>query len=362
MPALHRRNAKLGPRGTSSTRTSTESMESGTGRVPLTDRDFLEPYKQTPHPSQKAGNLSLPKSSRNNLFGLYTKSEVPERYQSSEEESSSSPEEEADSLFDTADIQGTDLDAEKDYSLEASMSKGEHTMDDEAITSSVVDTAIAITFFAAGRPRLIDITTIAPIQKRKRFDNNPNLAPHKPLISRYHSPVREVSVPPVPEVDEDLSPTLQPTHDSQAHSLPKRKESLSSFASKLSEETAVEPEHRRKAPSLEIRPTPTYLDYDPYLLSPPRLVSSLSTSSHNRRRSRGSSGSSGASMTTPTYIRGWKGLAKTLGTARQPSLQSGKGKRSGMIARGANERDGPSFIPPFPFEELGSPRMQIPVA
>ena len=358
MPALHRRNAKLGPRGTSSTRTSTESIDSGTDHVQLTERDFRQLHKQTANPTEKGGKLSVYRKSRNNLFDIYTKSEIPDRYQSSEEESSPIQDDEAGTLFDTVNVDPTNLDSDQDYTPEASMVYERHS----DVTSSIAATAVAVTFFAAGRPKLIDITSIAPIQKRKRSNNNPDLAPHKPLISRYHSPVRRRSIPTVAEVDENLSPKSTLAHGDHIPSLPKRKESLASFGSKLSEETAVESEHQRHAPSLELRPTPSYLDYDPYLLSPPRLVSSPSASFHGRRRSRGSSGSSGSSMTTPTYIRGWKGLTKTLGTARPPIQQAGKGKRLGSLARGTNDRDGPSFIPPFPFEESGSPQMQIPVA
>lgn len=122
-------------------------------------------------------------------------------------------------------------------------------------------------------------------------------------------------------------------------------------------------------PALDVRPSPTYNDYDPYSLSPPSL--SPIRSSHSFRssprspvfastllkRQPGSVTRARKLSNPPSAAKhgSWKGLTRTLSMAKRLEGSHPQAKKPKMIARGPTEREEMPSIPPFPFEEkLGS--------
>ena len=128
----------------------------------------------------------------------------------------------------------------------------------------------------------------------------------------------------------------------------KRKESqllLIKPSSWLPEDEAPCPEEEQYLPRLELRRIPSYHDYDPYFLDPPRLTSSPRG---NVSRTRGNT----AAQPATNYISGWKGFTRSFSLAKKPLSSQQVAKKPKMIARGADEREEPLVIPPFPFEEV----------
>ena len=135
---------------------------------------------------------------------------------------------------------------------------------------------------------------------------------------------------------------------SQPKTTLKRKESqllLTKPSSWLPEDEAPSSEEEQYLPQLEVRRTPSYNDYDPYSLDPPRLTSSPRGSVS---RARGNT----AAQPAGNYVSGWKGFTRSLSLARKPHPSQQAAKKPKMIARGADEREEPLVIPPFPFEEV----------
>ena len=112
----------------------------------------------------------------------------------------------------------------------------------------------------------------------------------------------------------------------------------------LPEDEALLSEDEGSLPPLDIRRTPSYHDYDPYSLDPPRLTVSQRGSVS---RARGST----APPPTNNHISSWKGLTRSLSLVKRQHSHQQLAKKPKMIARGANEREESVVIPPFPFEE-----------
>ena len=112
----------------------------------------------------------------------------------------------------------------------------------------------------------------------------------------------------------------------------------------LPEDEAPTSEDEQSVPRLDIRRTPSYHDYDPYSLDPPRLTASPRGSVSRAR---------GITAPPPTnnHTSGWKGLTRSLSLAKRQLSHQQLAKKPKMIARGANEREKSLVIPPFPFEE-----------
>ncbi|KAI4242294.1 MAG: hypothetical protein L6R42_011055, partial [Xanthoria sp. 1 TBL-2021] len=143
-------------------RTSTDS--STQEHIWLVQEDFEKPQKAMDFPS---ANLKSKMSRHDLRISPYSKSDLHERYMSSEEEPSPSP--------DSSDAESTASDELKHKSSSRVLAPTEETPLDLSSIESDTTTAIAVAMpiVAYGRPKLIDITNLAPIHKRKRTIKQP---------------------------------------------------------------------------------------------------------------------------------------------------------------------------------------------
>ena len=185
----------------------------------------------------------------------YSKLDLHDRYLSSEEEVSPSPHEN----FDAA----ADVEADTDP----------NTIDITFLEADVmIGIAIVVNMMNVGKPKFIDIPRLAPMHKRRSNDPTKISLRHRQgsVTSCYStkSTTSSKAVKPITEPAETFMPeeaTFQPELDSpplppiHLPTLPEADLAIAHEASML------------EFPGLDIRPTPSYRDYDPYLLNPPRL-------------------------------------------------------------------------------------------
>ena len=131
----------------------------------VVDDDYEQTQKDVDFPSAPLSKGPTRQGSRNNLrIHTYPKSSLHERYMSSEEEPSPSPDSETESRS------GEDEDQDRHQEGDESQQKAAEKSTDEPvdIVEYRAETAIAIPIMAIGRPKLVDITNLAPMHKRKR--------------------------------------------------------------------------------------------------------------------------------------------------------------------------------------------------
>lgn len=364
MPVLSRRPHVLAPRPGGSARNSTDSNEGMKQQLWIVGEEYEKPQKEMDFPSAKLGKMPSRSKSRNALrINTYTKQDLHDRYLSSEEEPSPSPDDDGHS-----------------YEEELEQSAAEIFADD-ALDACVEDfkaeIAIAMPILAYGRPKLVDITNLAPMHKRKR--------PAKPLVphsvaksdnggtirasATAATPVSPAAAPPT-VVDENHPPSAHNATDepiipaSNLRQQLKRKErfSMSAPESWLPEDPPVEDEDERDSfPNLNFRSTAAYRhEYDPFAfgLDTPRRISNRSLHHFSTRVIEDDDYSPSSPLqptpVTPTSNSGWKGLTRTLSLAKRNSGSHQPrpvNKKPKMIPRGANEREDSPIIPPFPFED-----------
>ena len=330
MPVLQRRPAVLGQKHSASARDSNSSNNAFREHVVIVGDDEEKPQKAMDFPS---GNLTSPLKSKlraNLRINTYSKTELHDRYMSSEEEPSPSP------------------DGEESHEEELkhkSSARFEDTAELPIAIDAEAEIAIAVPILALGRPKLVDITNLAPMRKRKQRIPKSQI----PYSALKHQGNRLMAVKdeniPFPANEAAKVVTSPPLNANLAL---KRKESrpiLTAPESWLPDEASIS-EEERGLPRLDVRRTPSYHDYDPYSLEPPRLTSSPKGSVS---RVRGNSG-------PPPVIHhtsGWKGLTRSLSLAKKHHSHQQVTKKPKMIARGANEQEDPLVIPPFPYDEAG---------
>ncbi|KAI4128940.1 MAG: hypothetical protein LQ338_002492 [Usnochroma carphineum] len=152
---------------TETPRSSTDS--SNQEHVWLVQEDYEKPQKEMDFPPANLCN----KMSHNDLrLSTYSKGDLHDRYMSSEEEPSPSP--------DSSDAESTHSEELKHKS--SSRVLADETPIDLSVLESDAKTeiAVAMPIVAYGRPKLIDITNLAPMQKRKRAIKQP-VAPSSTL-------------------------------------------------------------------------------------------------------------------------------------------------------------------------------------
>ena len=331
---LQRRHVTPGFRQEASARNSTESDETLKEQVIIVGDDYEKPQKEMDFPSVEPRTMSSNHKTRNNLrINTLSKTEMHDRYMSSEEEPSPSP------------------DSEKSHDEElkhkSSVRFAEEPSDMFTTGEGQAEIAIAVPILCLGRPKLVDITNLAPIHKRKQRIP-------KSQVLHTASKVRTIRIPVV--VDEN---TPFPAHEAaevvtsppvEIFQAPKRRvsrPSLTATASWLPDDETLPSDDEHYFPKLDVRRTPSYRDYDPYSLEPPRLTAPCKVS-----RARGSSGSPSANLNPSS----WKGLTRSLSLAKKQSNHLQVAKKMKMVARGANEREEMLAIPPFRFEDCAAER------
>ncbi|KAL9116486.1 MAG: hypothetical protein Q9187_006990 [Circinaria calcarea] len=393
MPVLNRRQPSLDLRKAASARTSMDSDDSRKEALWIV-RENVEkserPQRERDFPTSKASALpSRPRSSHN--LRLTTKVDLHDKYQSDEEEASPSPDDDSDSNDESLEDDSITYEVHDPIDVDSHSTSSSLHPD-----TSSINIATSILFFPPPhRPRLIHITRLAPLQKRKR----------PPPSSRTHSHKRLTSL------DENVAypgPSSSASTASSYHTadLPLRRENHDPRVTRISQpeswlpmtadEEEQEPEQEQEMvlpgpykepeesiyfPEPPTSPT-TYAELDPYSLSPPTLIRTFSNtpstyspySTYDRQHSRSSlSSPSGPSErgsgSGSGSGSGWRGKVRGLGLVRKASSdQGGKGslnQRAGidsgwgrgkkkdkgkLIARGAAERQEFMGIPPFPFE------------
>lgn len=323
---LHRRQHQLHPKPSTSSWHSVSSSSNRNSRLWMVEEAGYEnPQKEMDFPSAKLAD----KLSRSNLrIDPYAKADLHDRYLSSEEEASPSPDDEhasgkqADS--DENDVEGENADdssqshkKSRTSSIQTCESDKENAIID-LFAISTPSLAIAVPILAVGRPKLIDVTNLAPMHKRKRSSpsyfssissspNNTNsTSTSKPLYPTHrhssNSTTHTLARHPTPEhsaLDSFPTPTpLRTTapatpyhHHHHHHSLGGSSSSNSTSLKRHDSVRLHQPDtwlppsptstssddyddapQDHYFPDLDVRPTPSYHDYDPYSLDPPRLV------------------------------------------------------------------------------------------
>jgi hypothetical protein len=332
MPTLTRRQQSLAPRQLAKARPSIENSGTMDEHLWIVEEGHETPEKEMDLPSAPMVKIPSRKDSRAHLrLDTYTPTGLPDRYESSEEEASPSP------------------DSETDNHEEELKHKTPATYIDEPTETTTADEykaeiAVAVPIFV-GRPKLVDITSLAPMHKRRRTE--------KPMPSRS---AMKLAVPRLPAIADENSSfvaheaiKLAPPEDN----LPKRKDSLSTLGADAPESwlpddaTVVEEVEEHYFPDLELRNPPTYTDYDPYSLDPPKL------SPRNSYSKTGSVVRARTNSIPPNSMNnGWKGLGRSFSMAKKQTLHRGDhqlAKKPKMVARAANERAEKHLIPEFPF-------------
>lgn len=257
----------------------------------------------------------------------YSRPDLHERYLSSEEEVSPSPHEN----FGTAARQEAATYVEADVEP--------NTIDITSLEADVmIGIAIVVNLMNVGKPKVIDIPRLAPMHKRR--SNDPTKIPlrHRQgsvtscYSTRSTTSIKTVNATTGPaQPTEPEETTIQPELDSpplppiHLPTLPEADLSIAHEASML------------EFPGLDIRPTPSYRDYDPYLLDPPRLYPPS-----QRSRPRTNSGSGFA----------WKGGLSRNSNGRVPM-------KTKKLVRRANDRSTLMHVPASPFPDEESARRMV---
>ena len=271
----------------------------------------------------------------------YSRSDLHERYMSSEEEASPSPDSDSVSQFggrESPREDGSTVEKEegKDVGVEHRTAQCDVEVLETSTESSSEDfrpeVAVAVPILAIGRPKLVDISKVAPMQKRKRVNPSATTEPrnaHKGFGARQTLNVDDVADP--------VSKTAQPTAPESW--LPESEASL----------TEEESDH---LPSLHLQKPLSYNDYDPYSLHPPKLSPRNSYGAPVRKpgsvaRARKQTMAPEAMASTP----GWRGIGRSLSFPKPqpatPPLPRQVLKKPRMLPRGATERSSTPVIPPF---------------
>ena len=324
----------LSSRQLTKAKTSIESHNQLNQGLYIVEEDIDQAKKTMDFPTAQLDILPSRKDSINNLhIDTFTKPILPDRYESSEEEASPSPDSETESQDSEPQQQDSAI-----YTDEVS----EATVAEEY----KAEVATAVTIFV-GRPKLVDITNLAPMHKRKRAE--------KPTLSRSTMQIaaRRLSV-----VNDENSPIVadKVTEAATPKEQTGARGNLPSLASDcpdswLPEEafTIQEDQIDQDIPDLELRNPPTYNDYDPYSLNPPKLSPRNSYSSGKKPGS--VARARGKTIPPRALDNGWRGLTRTISVARRQGLhRSGDwqiSKKPKMIARGASEREEFPNIPTF---------------
>ena len=286
------------------------------------------PKKQLDVSAFPLGREPSRKESLDNLR-IFTSAEVDphDRYISSEEEPSPSPDSDTASHYSSDETLSNEDDQGEHIQ---SMDKDNEGNSNILIEDIQAEIAIAVPIMVIGRPKLVDITNFAPIHKRKRSDSDKmtltraalnnaasratNRAERVSKATETGCSIGQMSKGAISTDDSIMIPPKSWLYDEEIEN--------------------VADEDREYFKHLEVRRPPSYIDYDPYALHPPKL------SPRN-------------SYSTPSKKPG--SVARARRQASRPSLRKTSGakevsgsKKQRMLARGASERTEVPLIPTFP--------------
>ena len=254
----------------------------------------------------------------------YSTTELHDRYLSDEEEPSPSAEDSA-----------SEDDVEEKTSARENI---DNELGYAAVFECKADIAVAVPIVAIGRPKLVDITNIAPMQKRKRPSQT----------KQVHSTLISIGTRLAPVADEnDQSNEQYPVKSSySAHS-----EENSSILSTAPDSWLPEQESEGMVEEEDfsaysgIVPPSTYNEHDPYNLEPPCLRSSPPRKCTIRKHNHPPSSMKNKSA--------WRDLTRSLSLAKKQEPQifwPQRTKKVKFLVRAAQENEPTMVIPPLPFE------------
>ncbi|KAI4242931.1 MAG: hypothetical protein L6R40_003804 [Gallowayella cf. fulva] len=347
---------------------------------------FEKSQKELDFPSASL-NGKMPR--RSLRINTYSNSDLHERYMSSEEEPSPSP--------DSSDAESTASDELKHKSSSRVLAPtDEPPLDLSSIESdATTQIAVAMPIVAYGRPKLIDITNLAPIQRRKRMIKQP-VAPSTTVAK--HTLARTLSAPRLtqdnPFIANEAAEMVVPAEKAAAIA---QKQVVMAANRRLKEQATIpsvvsytssapiswlpEEDEDQTSNSRTYEEERDYhfpsdteadSDYGPYNLEP--IQPSPHRPAHFPPPSRKRTNSNPFTIVTPTTLG--KGLTKTWSIAKKgvhhasstasstsgpsqqtafsshayPPLERQVTKKPKMIARGAKEREEALLLPPYPFE------------
>ncbi|KAG8529845.1 uncharacterized protein KY384_005326 [Bacidia gigantensis] len=306
----------------------------------------------TPVPFNKAPTR---KTSLNNLrITTFSQPDLHERYNSSEEEPSPSPD--SGSQYDEdEDIGSARVESEKIQATEDGfdIDKENEAPVEAFFEEAKPEIAVAVPIMAIGRPKLIDITNIAPMHKRKR-NNEYSLL----VRTLSNNSVRRI----LTDVKESSPPTLSSasrTHADEEILRRRQGTSIQQPDSWLPDDDSTIPEEDEGAededeyiPDLDLHKPLSYSDYDPYSLSPPKLSPRNSLSAPSKKP--GSVARARNEANRPLIFDrrpSLRGLGRSFNLAKRQDTQSPPKqitKKPRMLPRGATERTENPLLPPFP--------------
>ena len=339
MPVLHNRQPVSDSRQLAGERPRIESNDAMGDHLWVVDEAYEGPEKERHFLSTTIGKVLTRKDNQGHLrINTYSKADLHDRYMSSEEEPSPCPDSDTESN-------------EEELKHKVPEKADEATTEPVTADEYEAEIAIAVPILAMGRPKLVNITNLAPMYKRKRTEKSvlsrsalKNSALRMPIVNDGNRPSVALAVTKVATPEERL---------------PTRKDSIRSLApdSWLPDDSVhivqekEEEEDEHYFPDLELRKAPTYDDYDPYSLCPPRLSPRNSYNSTSKKP--GSVARARKNSNPPiTMNSGWKGLTRSMTLAKKQNIHRADhqvSKKPKMIARAANEREEPLVIPAFPF-------------
>ena len=289
------------------------------------------------------------KLSTNNLW-IDTASEPDphERYISSEEEPSPSPDSDSASQY-----KGDESASEErsDHKLDQLTDKENDEPTEMWVEDCQAEIAIAIPIMSIGRPKLIDISNIAPMHKRKRPGHDKTTLARtamKNAASRPSERKIEDNQSKLSGKESDIGPEGQASNSGESGN---RQESIPQLLQGEVDTVAVE--DREYYTNTDLRNPPSYVDYDPYALHPPKLSPRNSYSGPNKTP--GSVARARRQASRPSLRRGpnSRGMGNQAIFSKRQEEASPTGqlrKKPKMLPRGASERSQMAQIPPFAAE------------
>ncbi|KAL8714054.1 MAG: hypothetical protein Q9225_006645 [Loekoesia sp. 1 TL-2023] len=355
---------------TDTPRSSTDS--SNQEHVWFVQGDYEKPQKEMDFPS---ANLRGKMSHNDLRLNTYSKTDLHDRYMSSEEEPSPSP--------DSSDAESTHSEELKHKSSARVLAAEETPIDLSSIVAEAkTEIAVAMPIVAYGRPKLIDITNLAPMQKRKRAIKQP-VAPSSTLHKQnlVRTPLSTETDENKPFIANEAAKAVIPLEKAAdiarkqitmaANKRLKEQASRTPVSSAPDSWLPVEEQHHNTPDDEREYHFPSDRDYEPYSLERTQPSSSRQAQSTRKRNN------SNPFMIVNTATIG-KGITRTWSIAKKgvahhsplspassaphtPQTQASFSqityqperqvtKKPKMIARGANEREESLVLPPCPFD------------
>ena len=261
----------------------------------LANNHFEGSEEQLGYPPHPLGDTPSRKGSVGELrLTTYSGPDLHERYMSSEEEASPSPDSETISQYDRNDCRRQEANEAGTEEEHVESKQKCVNIECEAFEESTElyleecqpEIAVAVPIMAIGQPKLVDISNLAPMQKKKRI--NPNA-----MLPRTAQ-----------KVVDPRGSAIRARHSHQVYQTAQPIIAPESWLPE--EEVTLSEEDPDQLPSLHLRNPPSYNDYDPYSLNPPRLSPRSSYSASAKKP--GSVARARKQTTTPRAIDNTPGL------------------------------------------------------